>query len=621
MLLLRGDAYSVILPENPTSREIFAADELEKYLSKILSTYRCEGADKRFIIGDPYRNPAAEEIVSREEFSSLLTGEEGMLIRITGDSVLISGSAGFSDRERGTVYAVYEFLERYAGCVLASYSHPDIDAGEHIPVLDSLSIEDGRYVKSGSDRPYRCAIVQYGDCAGDPDHGLNLPFLDWLVKNRYNRILTWCSIYEGWKSLGLIPEIEKRGIRLTVGHHDAVRMWLPFDGNKYFPEKYADTHPEYYRLGSDGKRFRPSSEESPYGQWVFCSRNTECIDRLSENLIQWITDNPVVDIVALWPMDGINEQCCCEKCAPYSKVENYTYFMNEVALRVSKVHPEMKMDMLLYTNLWECPEGLELSSSLFCDMSTWAESGLRTCGKADGSCLADTHFTDTLRKWKEHGSEVAFYDYYMGVFGCRQRFIPMADELQSIWRYYKDNGILGAGTQIECFHIWNHLHNLYCFGRIGYDNSLSMESCLEKLGALFGEGAPYVLEIIRMAEELLDGQAPIEDSPDILMKLIDADKVFSLYEKALAAATSKRYRNNIRLMRMGFRYSVLEYNDKGHGQPFSWLLEYEDETGELAYMATRFDSFEHNYTGYGIAFPLSNKDVKGFVPDKWYLFE
>ncbi len=621
MILRRDSEAALVLPEKPTQRELFAAAELEKYLSKMLNISINNDSDIRFVIGDPCRNTAAAELIDREELSSLLTGEEGMLIRICNDTVLLTGSMDKADHERGTVYAVYEFLERYAGCVLAAYCDETVDAGEYVPRLDSLELTEGEYVKSSSDRPYRCAIVQYGDQAGDPDHGLNIQFLDWLAKNRYNRILTWCSIYEGWKRLGLLPEIEKRGIRLTVGHHDSVRRWLPFDGNELFPEKYSQTHPEYYRLNSDGTRFHPSSDDDPMGQWIFCSRNTECIEQLSRNLISWISENQLVDIIALWPMDGMAEQCCCESCSKYSKVENYAYFQNEVAKRVAKVYPNIKMDMLLYTDLWECSDELKLSKSLFCDMSTWAATGLRSCGKADGSCLVNTHFTDTLNKWRQHGSEVAFYDYYMGIFSCRQRVIPMADELQSIWKYFKENDILGAGTQLECFHVWNHLVNFYCFGRTGYDNSLSIEDNLERLSALFGEGASYIKRIVLMMEELADGQVSLDKAPDDLMEKLDRAQVYELYEQALAAAAEPRMRNNIRLMRMVFRYSDLEFHDPGHTQNYAWLLEYEDPTGELAYMATHFDSFEHNYTGYGIAFPLSNKATKSFEPDKWYIFE
>jgi len=622
MKLQKNSAVQVILPKKPTSREQFAAGELKKYLQKIFKHIKVdEKSESVFIIGGPGRNEAARELIRKEEFSSLLTGEEGILIRIRGNKILIAGSEGFEDWERGTVYAVYEFLERYLGCSLASYCAPDVDAGEHVPVLEELDLADDQYVKSGSDRPYRCGLVQYGDQAGNPDHGLNVTFLDWMIKNRYNGASVWSKIYEGWKRLGLIPEFEKRGIQLTVGHHDSVRLWLPFDGNDYFPEKYTVTHPEYYRLNEDGTRFRPRSKDDAYGQWVFCSRNEACIQQVSENIIHWLTENPIVRNITLWPMDGTFEQCCCPMCKPYSKVENYAYFLNEVAIRVAQVHPLVQMELLLYTNLWEHPDGLKLSKNLTCGMATWAATGLRCCGKPDGSCLVNTHYTDTLMKWKENGSEVLFYDYYMGVFGCRQRLIPMADELQAIWKYHKEHGILGIATQMECFHIWNHLVNLYCFGRTGYDNTRSLEDNLSLLTKIFGEGAPYITKYVLLAEEIMDGQKPIRWAPDYLMENIDRDLVYGWFDEALAAASTARFRNNIRLMRMVFRYSDLEFHDPGHSQPFSWLLHYEDPTGELAYMATEFDSFEHNHVGYGIAFPLSNTDIKGFQPDKWYQFE
>lgn len=624
MILHKNSPIAICLPAEPTPREQFAADELAKYLGKILGAVPFgaeETAHIRFLIGGPQRNPASAEFITQAEFVSLLTDPEGILIRIRGNSVLLAGSEGFDDHERGTIYAVYTFLERYLGCTLAAYSAAELAAGEIVPVLDELRLEDSQYIKAGADRPYRCAIVEYGDRAGNPRHGLNIPFFDWLAKNRYNRILTWTSIYEAYKAMGIVEELVKRGISLTVGHHDAVAMWLPFYGNTLFPEQNAKTHPEYYRLNADGTRFQPATPDSPYGQWIFCSRNTACIEQLSQNLIRWVAENPLVDTVALWPMDGTFEQCCCEKCKPYSKIENYAYFQNEVAKRVSAVHPRVKIDMLLYTDLWTCPEDMELSPALLCDLSTWAASGLRTCGKPDGSGLIGTTCDETLLQWQQRGARTVFYDYYMGVFGARQRVVPMADELQSIWKYFKETGILGAGTQIECFHIWNHLVNLYAFGRTAYDNTLSFEDNLSALSPLFGAGAPYIEDAVRTMEQTLDGQVPIECGGLYLMEHIDKAYIYDCFEKALQAATDVVSRNNIRLMRMAFRYSDIETADPGHSQKYAWVLPYEDPTGELAYMATRFDSFYHNYTGYGIAFPVSNTDVKDFRPDKWYCFE
>lgn len=372
MILTKATPIYIILPFQPTPREEFAAREIARYLNRIFgikafwSKERSPGANC-FYLGGPARNPGAAFLLSEEDFGALLTGPEGMLVEIRDREVLIAGSEGFDDCERGIVYGVYEFLEWFLGCCLAAYSKPGTCAGEIVPVYDSLTLPDCRYVKAGADRPYRTAIVQYGEAAGNPCHELNLSFVDWLAKNRYNRILTWASVYEAYKETGLTQELEKRGIRLSVGHHESSRMWLPYYGNKYFPEHYRKTHPEYYRLNPDGTRYQPKDASDHTGQWIYCSRNTDCIRQVAENLISWTEENPLVDTIAFWPNDGISPQCCCEECSKYSKVENYAYFQNEVAKRVSAARPRIKMNMLVYVDLWKCPEGFRAEQNLQID--------------------------------------------------------------------------------------------------------------------------------------------------------------------------------------------------------------------------------------------------------------
>ena len=623
MILTQNSVYQVVLPAEPTPREAFAAKELARYLQKSLQmTPGNKGIT--ILIGGPERNPAAKELISNEEFDQLLNAPEGICIKISGDRILLAGSQHQEDQERGTLYAVYEFLERYLGCSFAAYSAPDVDAGEIVSTYKTLELPEGQYIKSGADRPYRTAIVQYGDRAGNPLHSLNITFFDWLAKNRYNRLLVWASIYEAWLKAGLVEELEKRGLRLSVGHHESASLWMPYYGNAHFPEHYLETHPEYFRLEADGTRFKPQEPGDPFGQWIFCSRNTACIDQLSRNLIAWLKKNPQVDIITLWPNDGKRDQCHCKKCAPYSKIENYTYFQNEIAKRVAAVYPHIKIDMLIYVDLWECPEGAQLEPNLFIDEATWAKS-LRCCGKPDGSALIGTYFDENLQRWKKTGAQVVYYDYYMGVYGNRQRIIPMADEIQSIWQDFIKKDIAGAGTQIECFNLWNHLANLYTFGRTGYDTSLSFEENLTALCRLFGEGAPYVAEAVRRMEEVLDGQVPIGDAGKYMIEHIDKEAIYALFDEALQAATQKRCRNNIRLMRMAFRYSELEAADRinqptGEKVRYVAFREYDDPTGELAYMA-QFDSFYQSDIGYGIAFPVTNTDTKAFQPSIWYQFE
>ncbi len=626
MLLNRHAQIFILLPALPTPREQFAAEELKKYLSLMLRADAVLGDDETrpagpaFLVGGPERNKQTARYLTKDAFRAEVTGPEGMLIRaLDENTILLAGSSWHEgERERGTVYAVYEFLERYCGCVLAAYSHPDADAGEIVPVCQSLSLSDVEYCKPCADRPYRTAIVQYEDVAGNPERGLNIPFFDWLVKNRYNRFLTWTSIYEHFKENGMLAELERRGLALTVGHHESSRLFLPARGNKYFPEHYFETHPEYFKLQADGTRFENTD---PWGQWVYCSRNEQAIAQVAENVIAWAKQNPAADVIALWPNDGIFEQCTCPLCSQYTKTENYCHFINGVAERVSKVLPHLRFDMLIYVDLWDCPEGLTLHPSILVDEATWHKSGLRTTGKKDGTSLTGTHFEENLLKWKQTGAEVVYYDYYMGVYSVRQRWLPMADEIQAIWRNFITKGISGAGTQIECFNHWNHLLNFYTFARTGYDTALTVQDTVAAIASLCGKAAPVVKEILLAGEDLVDGQLPLHKCATMLMESIDKEAIYAAYERAFALADTPRARNNLRLLRMVFRYSDLEVQEPAsRDKEYQRIKEnYLDAGGEMGYM-TRFDSFWKNDPGFGVSFPLKS-DEKDFVADKWYLFE
>lgn len=625
MRLSKNSAVSIVVPKKATSRESFACEELKKYLLMIFEGISVEITDSplhgaSIIIGGPEHNEAAARYISEEAFDKAVPGPEGMMIKSFGDDViLIAGSSkNPNECERGTIYGVYEFLERFLGCSLSAYINPGVAGGEFVPSLDEKELRGVEYIKPQADLKYRTAIIQYADAAGNPVHEFNIPFADWLVKNRYNRILTWSSVYESYKKEGMLEEAERRGLRFTVGHHESSQLFLPPHGNEYFPEHYEETHPEFYKLKANGERFKV---DGFYGQWIFCSRNRRLIETVSNNIIDWIYKNPSVDIVAFWPQDGVDEQCACEKCSKHSKVSNYTFFLNEVAKRVSAVHPNVKIDMLVYVDLWNCPDGQKLEPSLIVDEATWHSKGLRNAGNPDGSGIIGTVCED-LMKWHKVGAEVVYYDYYMGVYPARQRYIPIADEVQALCRHYVKEGVLGTATQIECFNLWNHIFNFFTFARTAYDTELSMEDNLKVFSRIFGAAAPYVEEIIRMAESCLDGRATIMNAGIYLMEHIDREKVYALYEKALDSADSAAARNNVRMMRMEFRYTDVEVEEnrkKDPEEPYASLRKYEDPTGELAFM-TRFDSFKHNDPGYGITIPVDCED-KGFVPDRWYSFE
>lgn len=629
MNLTKNTSVSIVIPASATSREIFAAEELSKYLGMIfpgIDTQTVKDteifAGNAILIGGPERNKAVTAYISEADFDALVPGPEGIFIKAYGSETLVlaGSSKNVNDRERGTLYAVYELLEQYLGCSLAAYVNPDVAGGEHIPVLEAVDLSGIEYIKAAADNSYRTAIAEYH--GRKVDHVLNYSFIDWLSKNRYNRILLWVKIYEQYKEIGLLEEVERRGIILTVGHHDAIPTFLPQKGNSYFPEHYYETHPEYYKLQEDGTRFEMVDH---FGSWPLCSRNPEVSVVLANNIISWIEQNPTVDTIALWPMDGKLPMCCCPECSKYTEIENYVYAQNELAKRIGEKYPNIKIDMLAYSSLFYCPDDLELEPNLFIDEAvTSSDLGVRSVGKPDGSCLTDTPYEQNLLKWKKTGASVVYYEYYMGTHSCRQRYMPAADEMQSDWKRFMEVGINGSGTQIEYWNFWNNIFNFYCFARTGYDTERSMEQNLKLFVRIFGEGAEYIAEIIRMAEACLDGQVKIYRAGLYLMDHIDKDACYALFDKAFAAASTPAARNNIRMMRMGFRYSDIEcaHTILGRDDFFRYVKfeECEDPTGELYYISHNFDSCKWNDPGFGIAFPLDCKE-SDFQPDHWYAFE
>ena len=479
-----------------------------------------------------------------------------------------------------------------------------------MPNIEIINVE---YIKDKADLSYRTAIVHFDGFAheksnSDANHGLTASFIDWMAKNRLNRILFMMNSYETIKSNGMLEEIKKRGISITVGHHDSSMFFLPPQGNARIPEKYFETHPEFYRLLPDGSRFQPESKWK--GQLIFDMRNPECIKQIAGNMMKWLKQNPCVDIVNLWPNDGDDPQCVCSECLKHSKMANYAWFVNEVAKLVNEEHPHVKIDMIVYLDLWELPQDVELGPGVLVEVATWGPNYiLRRFGMKDGTGLIGTGVEKNAMEWSRIAGGMVYYDYYMTNFDSKQVYCPMADEIVRIYESFKEKGYcFGTGSQMESYNLWNYLFNFYTHGRKSYDVSLSMDDLLDRFSRIFGKGGGYVREYIRYVENFFEGQAANgTGSAAWFAANVDRDRVYGLFEKAYEAEPEGKLRDNIRLLRMAFRYSDLYIYNPG--------------CDELKYMSNEFGGYWGclDQIGYGIAV-FDKPEKTSFIPDKWYVF-
>ena len=635
MRLHKNLSASILIPQNPLATEQFAAEELAAYLKKSIGltatiTTAPEADKYAFIIGCPSRNASASAVINGEDFAKTVPGPEGIYINIGDDATLIAGSEDKDGRNRGTLYAVYEYLERYLGCCFGAFANPEVPGGEIVPVYDELVLENGTYSKAKADLPTRGAHIQYNNWAYDAEHGLNISFFDYLLKNRYNLLSTWTGVYDHWVDLGLIPELVKRGFSLCVGGHHAIETWLPPFGNKHNPIRYVEEHPTYFRLQEDGTRWCPTETNRFGGQMVWCCSNMEMIEEAARNIVKWVDDNPLVDHIHFAPNDFKAPQCCCDECSKHLNTENYVSFANKLISLVHKERPNVNITICSYSTLWHCPENMTMEDGLQLLQTVWAPLALgsiRCCGNPDGSGMIGTNISDNMLKWRKLTKDVIVYEYYMGNYGNRHRILPAADEMQAIYKFYVENGIGGGMTQIECFNIWNNPLNFYSFGRVAYDTDLSFEDQVQSFCKMFGNGADYVGEIIRIYENNNNGQVPLREASQLFIDTIDKEKVYALFDQALEAAGNDICAaNNVRLMRMAFRYTMLDREEVNIGDP---------ECDELIYMCRNFNSYLTK-GGYGIALPVNYylteaklfnfRDPEGSVADlsktdKWYMFK
>jgi len=297
----------IVLAADATESERHAAAELSDFLTQIT------GAKFETAAGVSIKNlahiavgPGAAAQVVRG-FTTDGLGTDGITIRTVGDNLILAGG-----RPRGTLYAVYTFLEDQLGCrwwsskVSTVPKKPTINLGKlnirYVPVLE-----------------YR---EPYWFDAFDPD---------WAVRNKSN---------------GNRPALDaKRGGRhIYQGFVHTFNPLIP-------PQTYFKDHPEWFSL-INGKRTTDRSQ--------LCLTNEEMRKELVKNLRIRLRQNPAATIASVSQNDW-HGNCQCPKCAAIEKAEEspaglMLRFVNSVAADIEQEFPNVAISTLAYQYTRKSPK-------------------------------------------------------------------------------------------------------------------------------------------------------------------------------------------------------------------------------------------------------------------------
>jgi len=288
----------IVIAQDATEPERHAADELAGFLRQITGAkFEIQAPPAvgqfRLLVG-----PGAAKLAVTD-FSTDGLGSDGIVIRTVGNDLILAGG-----RPRGTLYAVYTFLEEQIGCRWWS------SQASTIPIKPTLQIGqlNIRYMP-----PLEYRETFWFDAFDG----------DWAVRNKSN---------------GNSERLdEQRGAKHK--YEGFVHTFFPLIP----PEKYFEDHPEWFSE-IDGKRIHERAQ--------LCLTNEEMRAELVKNLKERLRNNPAATIASVSQNDW-HGNCKCSKCAAIEKEEGspaglMLRFVNAVAEDIEEEFPNVAISTLAY---------------------------------------------------------------------------------------------------------------------------------------------------------------------------------------------------------------------------------------------------------------------------------
>ena len=449
--------YRIVVAANAPAAERTAADTLADYLKQIT------GADfpivsdaeaarpKELTVGDVDR-PAVRDMDK--------TGWDDDAVRLFTDGQTLCLAGG---SPRGTLYAVYTFLEDRLSC--RWFTH-DLTV---VPRQETLTVPALDYF--------------YEPC-------FKLRQTYWLFSTVYS---DYCAAHKLQGVMAYLPE-ELGGGRYEMAVSSVHTMQL------FVPKTLFADHPEYFGCDESGTR---SADRQP------CLRN-EDVFRLAVDYAKdyFSKYNAVLSVSQNDCMDF----CQCDACRAFNAAHGNTNaaalldFVNRVAVEVKKDYPDAKIETLAYQGSQTPPTGMKAEDNVvirLCGISTCTLHDLD-----DPSCPSNAAFCKALTGWEALTDNLYVWEYSTN-FQYYYALFPNVTALQGRFRFYRDHGVdaifdNGCGDSI----VPGEFHELrvYLLLKLLWDPDTDVARHMREFcEAYYGDAAGDVIDFLLLFEQKAGG--------------------------------------------------------------------------------------------------------------------
>ena len=400
-------------------------------------------------------------------------------IKTVGKDIILAGGL-----TRGTLYAVYELLERQFNC---RWYAPDTSS---IPKKDKCVIPDMELTGKPS---YDWGREIYGDLFTAPSRGKSTYKATVNYEKRVRATLTG--------SRGIYTS----GSRQYRGGHS-----IYFYVN---PKKLFATHPEYFSMNAQGERFYGTVNGWDGSQ--LCFSNPEVAEVAWKSLEEFIRKDRENTPRENWPtvynigqMDSTRFLCLCPPCKKIAQEEGsesalLLRFLNVLAERAEKKYPEIRIDPMAYSSTPKVPKFTKPHKNIsvqWCNLY-----GRNDCYRPITHPI-NIGQKEEYHQWLDKGIRLDIYEYWNmgGRFFNPPRVETCIDAIITNLPYYHKHGARRFFCEFECDYDRAYIQNFarlqnYMGYRLLYNVNLDAEKEIAGfMKAYYGPAEKPMSEFLRI---------------------------------------------------------------------------------------------------------------------------
>jgi hypothetical protein len=495
--------WTIVLAEQAIPSERYAAQEFRSLAEQALGfqlAVASEAPEGRPCVRI---GPGALAADDRERLHAAGLGEEGCYIRIAPTEIAIAGG-----RPRGTLYAVYEFWERYCGVRFLTCDHTYAPEG-----LPATTIPGELYT-------YR------------PSFTFRWSFYRENQEQSAFAARLRCNTVTPAQELGGIT-----GQRL-IGH--SYERQVPY-------AVYGKDHPEYFALYA-GRRVTEA-----HGGPQICVTNPGVLDIVTKAVLTEIADHPEQHNFVVSQNDN-GEYCQCERCEAINRREgspmgsNLT-FVNAVAERVAAQHPEVMIGTLAYDGTRVAPKTLKPRTNVqiqLCSIECCTYHAIN-----DTNCERNKRFMADLAAWKDKTDNIWIWNYNTNFHNLDLPF-PNLCGIGDTVKCFADNHVKGVFMQANGVSLSGEMSDLrnYVMSRCLWHPGLDSWELTEEFCRLhYGQAANTILAYLVFLHDNLKAKGLHPGcfctAPEVEVTPAVATRAIALFKEAMTRAENDVVRRRV----------------------------------------------------------------------------